>query len=219
MNKKVCLIVGFGSGTAFGLAKAFGREGFNLALLSRNPHRHAALIGELQQVGYSVKSYSADSGDEASLSAAIAQAEQELGETGVLIYNAVVPTFVKPTALTVEQLVSDFRVNVAGALAASLQVLRGMKVRNQGTILFTGGGWALQPWDQAASPSIGKAGIRSLAYTLAQELSGTGIHVGTVTIAGQVAEGTHFSPDKIAEAYLKLHRQAPGEFETEIIYQ
>jgi short-subunit dehydrogenase len=94
-----------------------------------------------------------------------------------------------------------------------------MKARGHGTILFTGGGWALKPWDGAASPSIGKSGIRSLAYTLAQELGGSGIHVGTVTIAGQVATGTHFDPDKIAEAYLKLHRQPPGKFETEIIYQ
>jgi len=50
-------------------------------------------------------------------------------------------------------------------------------------------------------------------------MAGTGIHVGTVTIAGQIETGTHFDPDKIAEAYLKLHRQPPGKFETEIIYQ
>jgi short-subunit dehydrogenase len=219
MKKKLCIIVGFGSGNAFGLAKAFGREGFNLALLSRQPDRHAALIKELQGMECEVRSYPADCGDEASLAAAISGAERDLGETGVLIYNAVAPTFVKPTALNADQMVKDFRVNVVGALVATKQVLPGMRLRNQGTILFTGGGWALQPWDQAASPSIGKAGIRSLAYTLAQELTGTGIHVGTVTIAGQVADGTHFSPEKIAEAYLKLHRQAAGEFETEIIYQ
>jgi NAD(P)-dependent dehydrogenase (short-subunit alcohol dehydrogenase family) len=219
MKKSVCLIVGFGPGVGFGLAKVFGREGFQLALLSRNPSRHADLLAEIFDAGFTAKSFAADAGDEKSLCAAIAQAAQELGETGVLIYNAIAPTFVKPTQLTTEQLVADFRVNVAGALAATRAVLPGMKARGRGTILFTGGGWALQPWDGAASPSIGKAGIRSLAYTLAQELGGSGIHVGTVTIAGQVAAGTHFDPDKIAEAYLKLHRQPPGKFETEIIYK
>jgi short-subunit dehydrogenase len=219
MKKSLCIIVGFGPGVGFGLAKAFGREGFQLALLSRDPSKHSALTATLAKENFIAKSFAADAGDEKSLQASISQAERELGETGVLIYNAIAPTFLKPTQLTPDQLVADFRVNVAGALAATLAVLPGMKSRGCGTILFTGGGWALQPWDGAASPSIGKAGIRSLAYTLAQELGGSAIHVGTVLIAGQVAAGTHFDPDKIAEAYLKLHRQAPGSFETEIIYK
>jgi len=71
----------------------------------------------------------------------------------------------------------------------------------------------------AASLSIGKAGIRSLAYTLAQEMEGTGIHVATVTIGGTVEPGTHFDPDLIAQSYLNLHRQAPGTFETEVLYR
>jgi short-subunit dehydrogenase len=219
MKKPLCIIVGFGPGVGFGLAKAFGREGFQLALLSRDPSKHAALTAALTKENFTAKSYAADAGNEDSLALAIAQVERELGETGVLIYNAIAPTFLKPTQLTADQLVADFRVNVAGALAATLAVLPGMKTRERGTILFTGGGWALQPWDGAASPSIGKAGIRSLAYTLAQELGGSGIHAGTVLIAGQVAVGTHFDPDKIAEAYLTLHRQPPGKFETEIIYK
>ena len=219
MKKSVCGIVGFGPGVGFGLAKAFGREGFNLALLSRDPAKHAPLITLLARENLTARSYAADAGDEAALGLALAQAERELGDLSVLIYNAIAPTFLKPTQLTPDRLVADFRVNVAGALAATLAVLPGMQARGHGTILFTGGGWALHPWDGAASPSLGKAGIRSLAYTLAQELGGHGIHVGTVTIAGQVQAGTHFDPDKIAAAYVKLHRQPPGQFETEFIYQ
>ncbi len=219
MNKPVCLIVGYGSGVGHGVAKAFGSEGYHLALLARNPQRHAPLTAELASAGHTVAALAADAGDEGSLTAAIAKVGREIGEPDVLIYNAVVPTFAEPTTLTTEQLVADFRVNVTGALLAARLVLPGMKARGRGTILFTGGGWALQPWAGAASPSIGKAGLRSLAHTLAQELADTGIHVGTVIIAGQVQAGTHFDPDKIAEAYLQFHRQPPGKFEVEIIYQ
>jgi NAD(P)-dependent dehydrogenase (short-subunit alcohol dehydrogenase family) len=219
MKNHLVIIVGFGPGVGLALANAFGREGFSLALLSRDPARHAGLIAGLQATGLTARAFPADAGNEASLLAALAAAESELGAPEVLLYNAIAPTFAKPTTLTPDQLVADFRVNVAGALAATRQVLPGMKARGRGTILFTGGGWALQPWDGAASPSIGKAGLRSLAHTLAQELADTGIHVGTVTIAGQVAPGTHFDPDKIAQAYLQLHRQPPGQFQTDIIYQ
>jgi hypothetical protein len=45
------------------------------------------------------------------------------------------------------------------------------------------------------------------------------VHVATVTIAGFVQPGTHFDPDRIAEAYWTLHTQEPGQWEREIVYQ
>jgi len=92
-----------------------------------------------------------------------------------------------------------------------------MRAQRKGTIRFTGGGFARYPVMDAASLSIGKAGIRSLAHTLAQEMEGTGIHGATVTIG--VEPGTHFDPELIAQSYLNLHRQAPGTFETEDLYR
>jgi short-subunit dehydrogenase len=218
MKKGVCIIVGFGPGMGLALARAFGREGLALALLSREPARHGALLAPLEQDGLTVRTWAADAGNEGVLTAAITASEQELGGTEVLIYNALVPTFAPPTALTAEQLVADFRVNVVGALVSTLGVLPGMRARARGTVLFTGGAWAFQPWSGAASPGIGKAGLRNLAQSLAQELAGSGVHIGTVTIGGQVQTGTHFDPDKIAQAYVTLYRQPPGQFEMEFIY-
>ena len=40
----------------------------------------------------------------------------------------------------------------------------------------------------------------------------------TVTICGFIKEGTHFDPDQIADAYVKLHRQQPGQWEREIMF-
>jgi NAD(P)-dependent dehydrogenase (short-subunit alcohol dehydrogenase family) len=113
MAKPLCIIVGFGPGNGLALAKAFGREGFQLALLARNPSKHAALTETLAKEDFTAKSFAADAGNEDSLALALAQAERELGETGLLIYNAIAPTFLKPTQLTPDQLVADFRVNVA----------------------------------------------------------------------------------------------------------
>lgn len=84
---------------------------------------------------------------------------------------------------------------------------------------MTGGGLASHPFADAVSLEIGKAGIRSLAFTLAQELKDSGIHVATVTICGTVQSGTHFDPDTIAQSYLALHKQPPEAFETEAIYK
>jgi short-subunit dehydrogenase len=206
MSQKVCAIVGFGTGVSMGVARAFGKEGYNLALVARNPAKLAENARSLNVEGVIVKSFPADAGDEASVIQAFTNIRTELGDPEVLIYNAAGFAPGKPTSLTAQAIVADFQVNVAGALVA-------------GTILLTGGGLALYPAAEVASLSIGKAGIRSLAFTLAQELQESGIHVGTVTICGTVQPGTHFDPDAIAQSYLALHLQLPTAFETEVIYK
>jgi short-subunit dehydrogenase len=219
MNQKICALVGFGTGVSMGVAKVFGKEGYTLALLARNPDKLVENAQALQAEGCSLQTFAADAGDEASLVQAFTQIRAELGDPEVLIYNAAAFTAGKPTTITSEQLIADFRVNVGGALVAAQQVIPAMKANGKGTILLTGGGLALNPFADASSLAIGKAGIRSLAFSLAQELASDGIHVGTVTICGTVQPGTHFDPDAIAQSYLALHKQPPEAFETEVIYK
>ncbi|MGF1452268.1 MAG: hypothetical protein ACFB21_09385 [Opitutales bacterium] len=45
-----------------------------------------------------------------------------------------------------------------------------------------------------------------------------GVHLATVTIAGQVAEGGPFDPGEIAEAYWDLHQQPRDQRSTERIF-
>ncbi len=71
----------------------------------------------------------------------------------------------------------------------------------------------------AASLAIGKAGIRSLALTLHAEVAPSGIHAGTITIAGQIKIGTAFDPPRIAEAFWDLHSDRPGSFRGEVVYR
>ena len=112
-----------------------------------------------------------------------------------------------------------FDVLVIGALVAAQEAMPAMKTKNRGTILFTGGGFAYEPAMNYASLSLSKAALRNLTYSLAQELGAFGIHVATVTVYGFVQSGTHYDPGRIAEAFIRLHRQAPGHFQTEIVYK
>lgn len=216
---KICTIVGFGGGVSTGVAKAFAQEGYALALVARTPAKLAENAQALQASGATVKTFAGDAGNAASLIQAFSDIRSSLGDPEVLIYNAAAVTMGKPTTLTDEQFVADFRVNVVGAVVAVQQVLPAMRSQGKGTILFTGGGFSMYPIADLASLSIGKAGIRNLTTSLSQELSSAGIHVATVTICGTVEPGTHFDPDAIAQSYLTLHRQTPDQWETEILYQ
>ncbi len=217
--KPLCIIVGFGTGVGLGMARAFGNAGFQLGLIARNPSKYAAVITTLTESGIEVATAAADVAHEPELRAAIAKLQQAQGTAEVLLYNAVSPNFGKPTTITPSQLTQDLAVNLVGALVAVQAVLPDMKASQRGSILFTGGGWAHYPRDEASSISMGKAALRSLALTLAQELSETEIRVGMVSVMGQVAPDTAFDPDKIGEAFLAMHRQSTVGYEPELLFQ
>ena len=109
-----------------------------------------------------------------------------LGPTEVLVYNAFVFHQAKPSELTPSQLLADLQVNVVGALISAQCAISHMKAVSRGTILFTGGGLALEPEPSASSLAVGKASLRSLAFSLHKELTPFHIHVATVTVCGYV---------------------------------
>jgi short-subunit dehydrogenase len=217
--KKVCTIVGVGPGVSLGVARRFARDGFTLALIARKAEKIQKYAEELGQEGNGAYAFSADASDFDSLVRTFRQIHHQINPTDVLVYNVAVPREGNPSITDAEKMIQDFRVNVAGALVAAQQVIPHMKSQRKGTILFTGGGLALQPHPKYASMAVGKAGIRNLAFSLAAELEPAGIHVATVTIAGIVRPGTPFDPDKIAEEYWRLYAQSPGSFERETVFK
>lgn len=215
-----CCIIGAGPGIGQALALAFGHEGCNVSLLSRHPEQQEAARAELRaKTGREMRGYAADAGSEASLRAALGHARKDLGDIEVLIYNAALAQRGRPTTLSSERLLAEFQANVSGALVAAKTVAGPMREKKRGSILFTGGGFAYEPSADYASLSLGKAALRSLSYTLAQELGADGIHVATVTVYGFVQPGTQFDPHRIAQAYIALHRQPKGHFDLEKVYK
>jgi short-subunit dehydrogenase len=219
MASPACFIVGYGPGVGQGVAQAFGKAGFSLGLLARSPDKLAAPLAELKAAGITAELVSADAGNEVSLTEGLNTLRQRLSEAEVLVYNAVAFRAATPTCITGEQLVADFRTNVAGALVAANVVLPAMKARRSGAVLLTGGGWALYPSAAVASTAIGKAGLRHLALMLAEELQGTGVRAGTVTVLGQVAAGTAFDPAKIGQAFLGAYKCPLEQFQPEVRFQ
>jgi NADP-dependent 3-hydroxy acid dehydrogenase YdfG len=88
-----------------------------------------------------------------------------------------------------------------GLLVAAQVAAPAMQAAGGGTILFTGGGFADHPLPALATISLGKAALRSAATMLGADLAGDGVRVASITIAGQVAPGTAFDPERIAQTY------------------
>ena len=207
------IIVGVGPGMGLALARRFGVGGFRVSLVARRQETLNRYVAALRTRRNPASGYVADAGDWHELEKILARAEEEHGPCEVLIYNPA-GRFVSPLAdVEPEVLMDTLRINVVGALGAVRSVLPGMRERGKGTILFTGGGLAVRPLPNYGALAVGKAAQRSLAQTLALELKGTGVYVGTVLIAGYVQGGTAFDADRIAEEFWRLHTERPAKSE------
>ena len=218
-SKGPAIIIGYGSGVSGAVAEAFAKEGYPLALMARDAAKLDAAVAAFRASGVEARGFVADAGDAAALTAALDAAHEALGDAEVLVYNAALWRPGPVLATTAESFDADFKVCVTGALVAARALAPAMIAAGRGSLLFTGGGLALYPSPQAPSLSVGKAGIRALALMLAKELAPNGIRVGTVTIAGEVAVGTPFTPEKIADAFLALHRSPPDAATAEIVFR
>ena len=215
MTKKLTVVVGAGPGIGNHVAKKFGDNNFRVVLVSRNQDALNQYVEELKSQEIDAYAVVADASSTESLGAAFDEIKKEYGSIDVLVYNAALLEGGRPTALTAESLLAHYQVDVIGALHCASQVIPDQVAIKSGTILFTGGILALQPVADYTALSIGKAGIRILALTLAEELKPQGIFVGTVTIAGGVEPGTHFAPELIANKYWDLYQKRE---EHEIVY-
>ncbi|PRZ16080.1 SDR family oxidoreductase [Nesterenkonia sandarakina] len=71
-------LIGAGRGLGAAVARRFGREGFNLALISRSQERVDAFAEELNAEGFTAKGFQANVRDTRSLTEALDKAVQEL---------------------------------------------------------------------------------------------------------------------------------------------
>lgn len=219
MNKKICVIVGAGPGMGLALGKRFAKEDFKIIFVARRLEALQQFENIMEQDGYESTSYTADITNFELLGNIFDRIEEKHGHPQVLIYNASAFRLASPTELYPEDLINDFKVNVAGALISAKKVAPYMKLQKTGTIIFTGGGQGIEPYHGYSSLGVGKAGLRNLCFSLAGELQPYGIKVGTVTIMGAVAKDSHFDPELIADKFWALHQQPFESFQIEFLYE
>jgi NADP-dependent 3-hydroxy acid dehydrogenase YdfG len=206
MASGLLIIVGVGPGISLAAARRFGSEGSTVGLIARREQTLRKYRDELADAGVYCLYRVADCARETALDAALQEIQAEGGAPEALLYNAANIKWKNLLDETAAGLTADFEVNVAGALTAIRAVLPALRAANKGTLLFTGSMFAEDPVPAFGSLSIGKAGLRNLAHSLAKSLRGTAIKVHYLSIQGRVtAEDPKRSPAMIAERCWQLH--------------
>jgi NADP-dependent 3-hydroxy acid dehydrogenase YdfG len=203
------VIVGAGPNLGAAVARRFGREGMSVGLISRDASKLEALAGELRGEGITADFATADIRDAAGLSNAIATLADRLGPVEVLEYSPLpAREFMKPILeTTVEDVRGPLEFSVLGAVAAATAVVGPMLDAGRGTILFTTGGAAINPYPLRAGVGISFAGEVAYARMLHDELADRGIHVGHTAIGGRIAAGADHEPDDVAEVLWRHHTE------------
>lgn len=154
-----CVVVGAGPGLGSAVARRFAAAGHPVGVLGRSTDPLDHLVAELTATGAKAVAAVADAADPDDLRAGLSRLSEHLSPVGALVYNAASYTDGALAGLLPERLQADYAVNVTGALTAVQHVLPSLR-QQHGTALLTGGGAALYPSGQYASPSLTKSGLR-----------------------------------------------------------
>jgi NAD(P)-dependent dehydrogenase (short-subunit alcohol dehydrogenase family) len=201
-------IIGAGQQLGAAVARQFGAQGFQIALISRSSQKLDELAAVLGQEGLEAAGFAADVRDPAALSGALRRAEERFGSIDVLEYSPLpAPDYLRQVLETSrEQVRAALEFSVFGPMTAVETVLPGMRERGAGTLLFTSGGSSLVPNGGVAGTSIAMAGETAYITMLHEALAAENIHVAhmVVPIRIGVGEGPG-DPAALAERLWRLH--------------
>jgi short-subunit dehydrogenase len=208
------LLVGAGPGLGMAVARRFAAGGYRVTLVARSPDRLRDLASTLADTGATINTVAADAGDSDGLGARMRELYLAGGAPGVVVYNAVMGAPDRLLDSSAAHLQAAYAVDVIGAIVVAQAAVPAMRAAGFGTILVTGGGFADHPVPALATVSLGKAALRSAATMLGADLAPDGIRVATLTIAGQIAAGTSFDPERIADRFWEIvHADSPWQAE------
>jgi NAD(P)-dependent dehydrogenase (short-subunit alcohol dehydrogenase family) len=141
LSGRVALVTGASSGLGAQFARTLSRAGAGVVLAARRIERLKTLRAELEAEGGDAHVVGLDVTDPASIAAAVAHAETEMGAIDILVNNSGVSTTQKLTEVTPDDYDFVMNTNTRGAFFVAQEVAKRMIARSKGTApgTFTGG--------------------------------------------------------------------------------
>ncbi|MFJ7755861.1 SDR family NAD(P)-dependent oxidoreductase [Peribacillus muralis] len=213
--RKTIAIVGAGPGLGLSLAKKFGSNGFNVALVSKNEKILTTLVSELSSLNIESRYYIADISDLEKLGSTIKQVENDFGQIDVVEFSPYggPQTFKHTLSMEIEDVEAEYKTLLLPAIKLVQTVLPSMQKNKSGAILFNSGISALYPIPELGNTGIACSGLRNYAQNLHNLLKEDGIYVGFQAISSLIKKGTEADPDLIAASWYDLYRKQ-DKFET-----
>ncbi|MDB5999125.1 MAG: 3-oxoacyl-[acyl-carrier protein] reductase [Rhizobacter sp.] len=206
---KTVAVTGGGGGIGGASCRRFAVEGARVAVLDLNLVAAQKVAEDIRAAGGAAEAFHCDITDRASVDAAVAAVESQLGPLDVLVNNAgwdVFKPFTKTEPAQWDRLIA---INLVGALHMHHAVLPGMATRRRGRIVNIASDAARVGSSGEAVYAACKGGLVAFSKTIAREHARHGITVNVVcpgptdtALFADYKEGAG-NPEKLIEAFTR----------------
>jgi len=217
---RTLLICGHGPGISDAVARKFGAEGFQVALLARDPGRLSTSAATLGDAGITAEAFACDLSDVAALQQTIARVRAQLGPITVIHWNASLTRAGDLTTCELDELREVYELGVVAPVAAVQAALPDLRTQADAAVLVTGGGFGaysehvdkmVVQWSMMGL-ALCKSAQHKLASLLHHKLAGENIYVGEVVVRA-VVKGTGFdrgngtlAAEDVGEEFWRIYR-------------
>lgn len=221
---RTALIVGAGSGISASFARLLAREGYEVALASRDPGKLAGLAAETKAT-----THACDAADPASVDRLFEQVDRRFARLDVCLFNASARVRGAIAEVDRAQTRDALLTSAYGGFLVAQAAAQRMLPHGAGAILMTGATASVKGFAQSGVFAMGKFALRGLAQSMARELAPKGIHVAHFVIDGGVRNAARgrveatdatadslLDPDAIASSYLHVVQQPRSAWTWEI---
>jgi NAD(P)-dependent dehydrogenase (short-subunit alcohol dehydrogenase family) len=215
----VIAIIGAGPGLGAAVARRFGREGFSVALISRNQAKLDDMVAQLAADGVTASGYTADVREPAQLEHALDRAAADLGPITALQYSPLPSRdYLKPVLdLTPELALEALQFSALGLVHAARAVLPAMREARDGSIILINGGTSVKARAGFAGTSVAFPAESAYGEMLHDALGDEGVRVSQLVIPGGIPQlDLPNGIDDVADRIWRLHL-ATGPFRTMLI--
>jgi NAD(P)-dependent dehydrogenase (short-subunit alcohol dehydrogenase family) len=232
--QRTAIVAGVGSEQGLGaaLARRFAVEGYRVVVSGRTDERIAQVTCTIVDRGDRAEAFRADATIESDAVALFDFAEASGHTLDLVVFNAGNNARHEFRTMPAESFEQTWRVATFGRFLVGREAARRLAPAGKGTIIFTGATASLRGKPPFTAFASAKAGLRSLAQSMAREFGPAGIHVAHVVIDGGIdgerlntaapqlktergADGL-LNIDAIADAYWHLHSQRPSAWTHEL---
>ena len=182
---KIVVVTGASAGVGRATVEEFAKQGYDVALLARDPARlEAAAAGLRSAHGVRTLAIPTDVADANAVEAAASRVEAELGPIDVWVNVAMATVFAPVSKLTAAEVERGTRVTYLGQVHGMMAALSRMRVRNSGTIVNVGSALAYRSVPLQAIYCGAKAAIRGFTDALRSEIihDKLAVHLTTVDL-------------------------------------
>jgi NAD(P)-dependent dehydrogenase (short-subunit alcohol dehydrogenase family) len=207
-------IVGAGPQLGLAIARTFGSQGYDVALISRNRTKLDDLVGTLTAEGITAAAFPADVLDRDALTQALKDAAAQFGGIDVLEYSPSAglgtSAVTTPAGTEPAHVEHEIEFHLYGAIAATKAVLPAMREAGTGTLLFTTSAGSINPQPASAHISTAMAALRNWTINLHKELADTGIQAAHIGLDATIGTPTFYgqpqaTADQLSLLYWDLH--------------